>query len=89
MHAFGAYFGLAVSLMSRKRKMEKSEHLEGSVYHSDIFAMIGTIILWVYWPSFNGVLASGDALHRAYINTYLSLLGSTMATFIVTCFLGE
>lgn len=89
IHAFGAYFGLAVSLMARKRVVAKSEHREGSTATTDIFAMIGTVILWVYWPSFNGVLASHDALHRAYINTYISLIASTMMTFVVSAFFGE
>jgi ammonium transporter Rh len=75
--------------MSRKRDISRSEANEGSTYVSDIFAMIGTILLWIYWPSFNAVLASGDAFHRAVINTYLSLLGSTVATFIVTGLFGE
>ena len=39
--------------------------------------------------SFNAVLAHDDAFHRAIINTYLSLLGSTTMTFIVTTFCGE
>ena len=86
---FGAYFGLSVSLMQRKRDVSKSEHNEGPRYTSDLFAMIGTVVLWVYWPSFNAVLAEDDAKHRAVINTYLSLIGSTVATFIVTTFLGE
>ena len=51
--------------------------------------MVGTVILWVYWPSFNALLANDDAMHRAYINTYLSLIGSTVAAFIVSSFLGE
>ncbi len=89
IHAFGAFFGLAVSIMSRKRDVGRSEHLEGSTYVSDIFSMVGTILLWIYWPSFNAVLASGDAFHRAVINTYISLLGSTVATFIVSGFCGE
>ena len=89
IHALGAYFGLAVSFMHRKRDVSCSSSTEGSRYTSDIFAMIGTVILWVFWPSFNAVLAEGDAFHRAIINTYLSLIGSTVATFIVSSFYGE
>ena len=40
VHAFGAYFGLAVSMVHRRRKTESSEHLEGSRYTTDIFAMV-------------------------------------------------
>ena len=46
VHAFGAYFGLAVSRVLYRDDVAKSEK-EGSVYHSDIFAMIG----WLISPS--------------------------------------
>ena len=81
---------LSMSLMSqRKRNFDLSEKHEASRYTSDIFAMVGTVLLWIFWPSFNAVLASNDAYHRAIINTYISLLGSTVATFVVTSFFGE
>merc|ERR1712038_776106 len=80
IHTFGAYFGLACSLMFRGKDVGASERYEESRYTSDIFSMIGTVILWIYWPSFNSVLASGDGFHRAVINTYISLLASTLAT---------
>jgi len=89
IHAFGAYFGLAVAMMSRKRDVEKSAHMEASRYTSDIFSLVGTVLLWIYWPSFNAALASGDAQHRAVINTYISLCASTLATFIVSSLFGE
>ncbi|XP_040582478.1 ammonium transporter Rh type B [Lepeophtheirus salmonis] len=90
IHAFGAYFGLAVSRATRKRQLQKSSHNLDSQYTSDIFAMIGTLILWVYWPSFNAVLAhEGHPRTRAVLNTYLSLLGSTVGTFIISGFLGD
>ncbi len=35
---------------------------------------LGTVFLWVYWPSFNaGIAEPADARERAVINTYLSL----------------
>lgn len=42
VHAFGAYFGLAVSfVLNRQRKTSTENNLEGSSYVSDLFAMIG------------------------------------------------
>lgn len=79
-HAFGAYFGLAVTVMLY-RKDHISNPKEEAVYHSDVFAMIGTIFLWLFWPSFNAALTSGDDRHRAVINTYLSLAACCVATF--------
>ena len=52
-------------------KTEESWEREGNRYTSDMFSLLGTIILWVFWPSFNGLLAVGAARHRAVINTYL------------------
>lgn len=50
---------------------------EGANYVSDIFAMIGTTFLWVYWPSFNSVLAEGTGGERAILHTFLSLAAAT------------
>ena len=45
IHAFGAYFGLAVSMMSRKRDIAKAGGLDGSRYTSDIFSLVGFNVL--------------------------------------------
>ena len=42
----------------------------------------GTLFLWLFWPSFNGGLASGNAQIRAIINTYFSMTGSVVGTFL-------
>jgi len=81
VHTFGAYFGLAVSYMISNKEKMKSEK-NGSTYNSDIFAMIGTVFLWMYWPSFNGALADGNSQHRVVINTVLSLTNSCIMAFI-------
>ena len=44
IHAFGAYFGLAVARVIFQ-KTHSDNQKEGSLYHSDIFAMIGKKIL--------------------------------------------
>ena len=41
IHTFGAYFGLAVSVMLYNKKATDHPH-NSSTYHSDLFAMIGT-----------------------------------------------
>lgn len=47
---------------------------ESSTYTSDLFAMVGTIFLWIFWPSFNSALLDDiTQQHRAILNTYLSL----------------
>jgi ammonium transporter Rh len=46
--------------------------------------MVGTVFLWCFWPSFNGVLAAGDAQHRVVINTVIALCGSCAASFVVS-----
>ncbi|XP_064422160.1 ammonium transporter Rh type C-like 2 [Latimeria chalumnae] len=81
IHIFGAYFGLSVSRVLYRPDLEKSKHRDGSVYHSDLFSMIGTIFLWVFWPSFNSAISNhGDAQHRAAINTYCSLAACVLTT---------
>lgn len=88
IHAFGAYFGLAVALVMSKFSPYKS-HKEGSVYHSDIFATIGTIFLWLFWPSFNAGPAVGNERHRAIINTIMSLTACTTVTFAMSALVNK
>jgi len=51
IHAFGAYFGLTVSLILSHKIAPVSK--PESNYISNIVAMIGTLFLWLFWPSFN------------------------------------
>ena len=62
IHAFGAYYGLAAALVLAPPGSGGAHPKNGASYTSDVFAMIGTVFLWIFWPSFNGALGSGQAL---------------------------
>uniref|UniRef100_A0A4X2K452 Ammonium transporter Rh type A n=1 Tax=Vombatus ursinus TaxID=29139 RepID=A0A4X2K452_VOMUR len=83
IHAFGAYFGLAVAGVLYRPGLRRRRHdNEKSVYHSDLFAMIGTLFLWMFWPSFNSAVAdTGDHQYRAIVNTYFSLAACVLTAF--------
>ena len=60
MHVFGAYFGLAVAKMlcvsvdgENTRVTSDSEQniseKDQSSYNSDLFALLGTLFMWIYW----------------------------------------
>ncbi|XP_067228954.1 rh family, C glycoprotein, like 1 [Chanodichthys erythropterus] len=85
IHTFGAYYGLTISWILYRPLLSQTKHLQGSVYHSDVFAMIGTLFLWMFWPSFNSAIADhGDGQHRAVINTYLALASSVLTSFAIS-----
>jgi len=83
VHAFGAYFGLAVARVIFKQS-HNGHPKEGSVYHSDLFAMIGSLFLWLFWPSFNSGGLDGVDRHRAVVNTYLALASCCVTAFAVS-----
>jgi len=58
VHTFGAYFGLAASYFFQPGNAIKDlEKRCAGGYNSQLIAMVGTVFLWMYWPSFNGALA--------------------------------
>ncbi|XP_051008532.1 ammonium transporter Rh type A [Acomys russatus] len=85
IHAFGAYFGLAVAIILYRPGLRYEHQNEESVYHSDLFAMIGTLFLWVFWPSFNSAIAApGDNQYRAVVNTYTSLAACVVVAYALS-----
>ena len=85
-HMFGCYFGLAASFMlGPPRKEEKLG------YTADLFSLVGTLFLWIYWPSFVGGAATPNSpeQQRAICNTILSLSGSTVGAYIFSSLLAD
>ena len=81
IHTFGAYFGLTVSLILGKAFKIQKEPV--SSYVNSTFAMIGTLFLWMFWPSFNAGYFPENGFQRSLIvsNTIIALTGSCLSTF--------
>jgi ammonium transporter Rh len=64
----------------------EAEQREKSIYHSNLFSLIGTLFLFCFWPSFNAATTnSGDARLRSIVNTYLSIASSVLLTYVCSC----
>jgi len=88
IHMFGAYFGLAASaVLDYKPQGGYSEQLEvTSTRTSDITSLIGTVFLWIFWPTFNGAGAPmGSPMQLLVIvNTVLALTSCCAWTSVMT-----
>ncbi|NXY81256.1 RHBGA protein, partial [Alcedo cyanopectus] len=90
VHTFGAYFGLMVSRVLHQSRMDKKKEQQDTGHQPDVFAVVGTIYLWIFWPSFtSATTAQNNTEPWAVLNTYFSLAASTMATFVLSPVLHE
>jgi len=83
VHTFGAYFGLAASWVLTPEGSHESKD-NSSTKTSDLFSMVGTLFLWMFWPSFNSAIAAPSEQQRIVVNTVLSIVGSMVAAFIAS-----
>lgn len=85
IHFFGAIFGItaAISLTSKNDMKIPIE----SDATSDRFSLLGSMILWLFWPSFCAALVPVAAVPAAVVNVFLALSGSTLATYFFTVWL--
>jgi ammonium transporter Rh len=97
IHSFGAIFGIVASIViycnsKENSKISNSPHLS-SDYYSSIISFIGGLFLWLYFPSFNTAniqCKKEDTSiieimrYRGIVNTYLSMVGSTVGAFVVS-----
>eukprot|EP00301_Raphidiophrys_heterophryoidea_P003711 c11665_g1_i1.p1 GENE.c11665_g1_i1~~c11665_g1_i1.p1 ORF type:complete len:477 (+),score=144.21 c11665_g1_i1:354-1784(+) len=89
IHTFGAYFGLTCALiLGPRNQLSPQNHPDNSSNKTfDTTAMIGTLFLWLFWPSFNAAMAEDSRQHRAVINTVLSISASCVTAFAVSAML--
>lgn len=82
IHAFGAYFGLGVvtNTLSKFKDLPGSENDSTS----NQFCLIGSMVLWIFWPSFTSALVAPEEVVLTAVNTVFALCGATLATYVFT-----
>ncbi|KAL7539908.1 hypothetical protein ACHAXR_009726 [Thalassiosira sp. AJA248-18] len=90
IHLFGAYFGVSLAKALGPEDLETASNADARRF-SDLMSLIGTSVLWVFWPSFVGATETSipENEERCVLNCILALLGSTVATFAASAFLGN
>jgi ammonium transporter Rh len=90
IHMFGAYFGLAATYFFEPAKAKEDKRgLAGGNYSSQLIAMVGCVFLFMFWPSFNGILGTGMAQTRAVVNTVISITASCISATVVSRLISE
>jgi ammonium transporter Rh len=82
IHAFGAYFGLAMSMVVTTKSHRQTPI--DSDEASDRFSIVGSMVLWLFWPSFCSAIVGPGELQITAVNTLLALCGATLATFLLS-----
>jgi ammonium transporter Rh len=85
IHTFGAYYGLVATWFFQPTKAIAEKEKTKFTYYSNIIAMIGTLFLYMYWPSFNAALGTmGSDQQRAIINTLLANSTSVISACLIS-----
>ena len=87
IHAFGALFGIGVAF-SMTTKKEYDIPVE-SDETSDRFSLLGSMFLWVFWPSFCAALVAPQYVPVTIVNVIFALCGSTLTTYVASLKLRE
>jgi ammonium transporter Rh len=85
IHAFGAYFGMGLTFALTSAK-QRNEPIESDIT-SDRFSMLGSMILWIFWPSFCSAIVPEAQFEQTVINVILALCGATLCTYIMSLLL--
>jgi ammonium transporter Rh len=79
IHAFGAIFGISAAFfLTHKEDMAITIESDAN---SDRYSMLGSMVLWVFWPSFCSALVKPELIPTTVINVIMALCASTIATY--------
>lgn len=80
IHAFGAYFGIGLALALPHPRPVDALNVESDAT-SDRFSMLGSMVLWLFWPSFCSAMVPPEQMPQTVLNTVLALCGATLAAY--------
>uniref|UniRef100_A0A5F8GPN1 Rh blood group CcEe antigens n=1 Tax=Monodelphis domestica TaxID=13616 RepID=A0A5F8GPN1_MONDO len=79
IHIFGAYFGVAAAWRLSESELNMAKEKERRAVASNLFTALGTLFLWIFWPTFNSVLLNSPGEKEiAIYNTYYALAVSAV-----------
>ncbi|XP_074547339.1 rh blood group, D antigen [Halichoeres trimaculatus] len=90
LHIFGALFGLVLTWMLYRKGSVQGFEKEKPDRKTGLFSMLGTLFLWILWPSFNSALVEDDIPGRrlqAVYSSYLALAVGAVTTAAVSVLL--
>ena len=82
IHAFGAIFGIAAAISLTLKEHREIPILADAT--SDRYSLLGSMVLWVFWPSFCAALVPAEAIPTTVVNVFIALCGSTIATYLAS-----
>jgi ammonium transporter Rh len=81
---FGGFYGVGVTAILNNKTAKKSPNYTSNV-NSSAVALVGTLFLWCFFPSFNSAMAATPVQSNiSAINTYFCLIGSALSAFFMS-----
>lgn len=81
VHMVAAYFGIGVAMALRdKRSFEEPMY---STTHSVTFVWLGSLLLWMLWPSFVTAFLPAEQSTWGLITCYMAGIGSMLSAYFV------
>jgi len=85
IHCFGALFGLgAIFSLTSKKEFKTEIEVDAT---TEKFSLLGSMVLWVFWPSFCAALVAPADIPKTIVNVILALCGSTIITYFASALL--
>mmetsp|Transcript_13153 Transcript_13153/g.26277 ORF Transcript_13153/g.26277 Transcript_13153/m.26277 type:complete len:602 (+) Transcript_13153:188-1993(+) len=81
IHIFGSFFGIGCTLLASQKGSAQNPD-NAPRYNADVLCIVGVILNWMTFPTFNAYFAPAAAQEAVVVNTYLALFSSCVAAMV-------